>query len=116
MTALPKDNRLKKRSDFAKIYNSGAKAIRTKHFTFLVKPKLLDSNRMGVVVRKKIFKQAVKRNYIRRVANSLFMVDKQRLASSDIIAILSKPINLSFNDIQQDWLYFLKKFSLSEQQ
>ena len=116
MTALPKDNRLKKRSDFKKIYTSGAKAIKTEHFTFLVKPNVYTFCRIGVVVRKKIFKQAVKRNYIRRVTNSLFLKDKKTLTSIDVIAILTRPINLSFTDIQADWSQFLKKITLSEQQ
>ena len=114
MTALPKNNRLKKRSDFTKIYRSCARTIHTDQFTFLIKPQSLSHSRLGVVIRKKIFKQAVKRNYIRRVANSLFVNHENKLISFDIIAILSKPINLSFIDIQRDWLCFLKKFTSSE--
>lgn len=115
MTALPKDYRLKKRSDFSNLYRSGASAFKTQHFTFLVKPNSFENSRLGVVVRKKIFKQAVYRNYIRRVTNSLFISQKQTLISSDIIAILTKPIELNFKIIKHEWDMFFEKVTLREQ-
>ena len=112
MTALPKDFRLKTRSDFSNIYKSGANAYKTRHFTFLVKPNHLGNARIAVVIRKKIMKKAVYRNYIRRVANTLFVNEK--LGSVDIIAILTKPIDLNFNMIKFDWYKFLERTTLRE--
>ena len=116
MTALPKDFRLKKRSDYLNLYKSGANTIKTKYFTFLIKPNKKNNPRLGVVVRKKIIKQAVKRNYVRRVANSLFIIDKQALEKIDIVIILSKnkPLTLDFNDIKHDWSKFLNELHLSK--
>lgn len=114
MTALPKDYRLKKRSDFSNLYKSGANAFKTQHFTFLVKPNHAGNARIAVVVRKKIIKKAVYRNYIRRVANTLFVNEEQNIGSVDIIAILRKPIELNFSVIKRDWNKFLEKATLRE--
>ncbi|MDG2348484.1 MAG: ribonuclease P protein component [Gammaproteobacteria bacterium] len=114
MTALPKDLRLIKRSDFSNIYKSGANAYKTKHFTFLVKPNRVGNARIAVVIRKKIIKKAVFRNYIRRVANTLFVNENENLGSVDIIAILTRPIELNFNMIKLDWYKFLEKATLRE--
>ncbi|MEE2770520.1 MAG: ribonuclease P protein component [Pseudomonadota bacterium] len=114
MTALPKDFKLIKKSDFLNVYNSNARAIKTKHFIFLVKDNTQQKTRLGVVVRKKIFKQAVKRNYIRRVMNSLFIQDQKDVGHIDIVTILSRPIKLNFEEIKQDWKLFLRKLILSD--
>jgi len=62
---LPKDNRLKKKMDFTRIYRKG-RSYSTLYLWIKVLPNHLDHNRIGFVVSRKVSKKAVTRNQIKR--------------------------------------------------
>lgn len=106
MSALPKDFRLRKTIDYNNVYQTKALSIKTKRFVFLVKQNEEKTPRLGIVVRKKLIKQAVKRNYIRRVLKSLFYMNRDSFKSVDIIAILIEPVQMNIEKILKDWQEF----------
>lgn len=67
---LPKINRLKKKTDFTRVYREG-RSSSTLGLWVKVLPNHLDHNRIGVVVSRKISKKAVVRNQIKRRLRSL---------------------------------------------
>lgn len=101
MTALPKEYRLRKRSEFSRVYKGSPRTFRTKHFLFLYKSS--QAGKVGLVVRKKIYKLAVHRNYIRRILKMLYAKSHVLFSHVDLIVIPTKPMLLSCDVIQNEW-------------
>lgn len=106
MSALPQWLRIKKKSEFSAFYGRSSEVFKTPHFVFLKQSK--PTPRLGVVVRKKIFKSAVNRNYLKRVLRSLFYRDYKRFRGMDLVVVARKPIVLNFNFIEKEWNNFVQ--------
>ncbi len=79
-----RDERIKKRGEFLKIYSEGIKT-ETEHFKIAVLPNNLKIRRLGITVSRKVGK-AVKRNYIKRCVREYFRLNKEFFPeSSDIV-------------------------------
>ena len=86
---LPKANRLKHKTDFARVLENGSK-VRTAHLLFFVTPSPTEQFRLGVVVSKKVSKKAVTRNGIRRVLSEIFRPSLPTLPPSDVVILVSR--------------------------
>lgn len=62
---LSKINRLRKKKDFARIYQRG-RSFSTPYLWLKILPNQLEDNRFGIVVSRKVSKKAVTRNLIKR--------------------------------------------------
>lgn len=106
MSALPQWLRIKKQSDFIEFYRKESKVYKTPYFVFLKQQN--QALRLGVVVRKKTFKSAVSRNYLKRVVKTLFYRDRHLLSEMDLVVVARKPIELEFHLIEKEWNQFVK--------
>jgi len=68
---LPSALRLKKQADFKRVLDAGLKR-RFDNFLVFFRPSDLAMSRLGMVVSKKVAKQAVRRNKLRRQISQLF--------------------------------------------
>lgn len=99
---LPIKHRLKKKKDFERVFKQG-KNIKSK--LFFIKFLLTQNNysRVGIVVSKKISKQAVKRNKIKRQLRAVAQKEIKSFSSiMDIIIIALPPIQKAgYQEIEQ---------------
>ncbi len=83
---FPKEDRIRKRSDFLKIFKAGAKC-KTHHFRVSLCPNELGCRRLGVAVGK-VVGSAVKRNRVKRLLREFFRSHKEDLPfSSDLVIV-----------------------------
>ncbi len=86
-----KHQHMRSGADFDRVFRGGSRA-RSDLFTIAVRPNGLQHSRLGLSVGKRIWKSAVKRNYIRRVFREAFRTSQHELpAGLDIIMIPGRP-------------------------
>lgn len=99
---LPKQNRLKKKKDFDRVFNEGS-YLDTPLFLVKSAKNNLKVSRFGFVVSKKVSPKAVERNRIKRIMREVVRKAIQNEKELDIIFI-SKPTitQQSFFKIQEE--------------
>ena len=107
---LPKQNRLKKQKDFERVFKSG-KSAKGKYFFLKALPSSKESVRIGFVVSKKVAKQAVLRNKIKR---RLRAAAKERLSKTtkgyDVIIVAFPAIkSASYQEVKKDIALAIEK-------
>jgi ribonuclease P protein component len=71
----------------------------------MARPNGLEHPRLGVVVSKRVARQAVARNYMKRVVREVFRLGQQEIASLDIVARVHKPFEKKdFAAVREDLL------------
>ena len=110
---LPTINRLRKKKDFAKVYQRGYSYSSLLLWLKLL-PNDLSYNRVGIVVSTKVSKKAVERNRIKRRLRALI---KDYLSSIKpgydiIITARVRIIDKSFQEIDQDLKSLLQRAQL----
>jgi ribonuclease P protein component len=112
--------RLKGRSDFLRIQNSGRKWI-ARHFVLQLDQGTTDHNRFGVTVTKRLDKSAVGRNRMKRrlraVAYDVLATDKKYGAilgdKHDFVLIARQGLaEAGYDDLKKDLRWCLKKLSM----
>jgi ribonuclease P protein component len=89
-----KKERLRRRSEFSALFQSG-KRIHSEYLTVILSTNSSGMRRLGLVVGKKVGKAAVRRNRMKRLLREFFRLNKHRLpASQDILIVARK--NFSF--------------------
>ncbi len=83
-----KDERIKKRADFLKVYKEGTQTD-TGHFKIAVLPNSLNTRRLGITVSKKTG-NAVRRNRIKRCLREYFRQNKELFPPSSDIVITAR--------------------------
>ncbi len=73
-----KHQHMRSKRDFDRVFRGGSRA-RSDLFTVAVHPNDLEHSRLGLSVGKRIWKSAVKRNYIRRVFREAFRLTQHEL-------------------------------------
>ena len=97
--SLPASQRLKKPSQFQSVYQSKQWGG-SRHFTFNVLAQEQSNPVFGVTVSKKVSKNAVDRNRIKRQVREFFRHKKSELDNADIV-ITAKPSCMKANDDQR---------------
>lgn len=88
---LPKENRLKKKKDFQKVFSSGEMVQGETVGVLFSKTK--DKTRVGIVVSSKVSKKAVERNRVRRAVQESFRKFLPRITQPlDIVVLVKKKI------------------------
>lgn len=81
-SGLPKENRLRKRSEFQAVYKKG-KRIQGRFMTAFIMPSETSFQRIGITASKKAIGNAVKRNRSRRLLREAFRLSKEELGKLD---------------------------------
>jgi len=105
---LPRKNKLKKKTDFKKVFDKG-KYYGSSFISLKAFENDLDYSRFGVIVGSKISKKAVDRNKIkRRIENSISL---ENIKAGQDIVIMVKPLILekTFAEIKDQLSGLLKK-------
>lgn len=90
---LPKQNRLKKKKDFEKVFKGG-KIVKCQDLFLKYVPNDAEESKIGIVVSKKVSKRAVDRNKAKRRIREIFRLIDGRLKSGfNIIAVAYPSIN-----------------------
>lgn len=96
---FPKDKRLRKRSDFIRVYREGKK-FSGPYFTLYLLPVPARAGRLGLTVSKKVG-NAAKRNRIKRVLREYFRCHQQHFEHLDVV-IQVKPQAAQTGDTLDD--------------
>lgn len=109
---LPKENRLKKRKEFAYIYKNGKK-INSKNLSIIITPSKLNVLKVGFSVSNKVGK-AVQRNKIKRQLRSIIRTQLNNLRIHQNFVLIAHPsiLECDFSKIEAECLYLLKKGNL----
>lgn len=111
-------NRIKKRSEFIRVQESGKK-FHTPHFIIFILPSLDDYSKFGITVSKKVDKRATIRNKLKRRLREFFRLNKNKLSCNIKLVVIAKnnSANINFHDIRKELsllLYKNKFFSNTE--
>jgi ribonuclease P protein component len=110
---LPKENRLKNKSDFENVFEKG-KAFR-EDFLFLKRVENnLEETRFGIIVSKKVSNKAVIRNKARRRISDVITLNLLNIKKGmDVVIIAGNQIKeKSFKDIKEKEIELLSKAGL----
>ena len=109
---LPKDNRLKKRKEFAYIYKNGKK-LNSKNLSIIITPSKLNITKVGFSVSNKVGK-AVQRNKIKRQLRSIVRKELNNLRIHQNFVLIAHPtiMECDFSKIEAEVIYLLKKGNL----
>ena len=110
---LPKENRLKKKKDFEKLFEEG-KSFREKFLALKINKNSLNNNRFGFIVSKKVSKKAVMRNKIKRQLREIVRKEIDNYQKGFDIAIIALPgiESKSFEEMSQALECVLKKIKI----
>ena len=110
---LPKENRLKKKKDFEKLFKEG-RSFKEKFLVLKVNKNNLSNNRFGFIVSKKISKKAVVRNKIKRQLRESVRKEINNHQKGFDVAVITLPgIELKdFGEISQVLECLLKKVKI----
>ncbi len=81
---FPSEFRLKRRTDFKRVYESGTKRV-GRYFTIFILPTGKEG-RIGIVVSRR-FGKAVERNRIKRLIREAYRLNRVKFAGMDIVVI-----------------------------
>lgn len=87
--AFKKIEKLRRRSEFSALFKSG-KRIHSEYLTVILSTNTSDVRRLGLVVGKKVRKEAVRRNRMKRLLREFFRLNKHRLSASQDILIVAR--------------------------
>ena len=105
---MEKAYRIKKNSDFQKIYKKGKSVANRQFVVYTYKNRDLKHFRLGISVSKKLG-NAVTRNRIKRAIRENFKVHKQNIIAKDIIVIARQPAkDMNTLEIQSSLEHVLK--------
>ncbi len=109
---LPKNNRLKKRKEFAYIYKNG-KRFNSKNLSLVVAPSKLNVTKVGFSVSNKVGK-AVQRNKIKRQLRFIVRKQLNNLRIHQNFVLIAHPtiVECDFSKIEAEVQYLLKKGNL----
>lgn len=95
-----KNERLRRRSEFSALFQSG-KRIHSEYLTVILSTNSSGMRRLGLVVGKKVGKAAVRRNRMKRLLREFFRLNKHRLpASQDILIVARKDFSfMKYRDL-----------------
>jgi len=98
--AFKKNERLRRRIEFSALFKSG-KRIHSEYLTVILSTNTSDVRRLGLVVGKKVRKEAVRRNRMKRLLREFFRLNKHRLpASQDILIVARKDFSfMKYRDL-----------------
>ncbi|MDP1993244.1 MAG: ribonuclease P protein component [Syntrophales bacterium] len=97
-----KDERIRKRQDYLRIYEQGARRY-SHRFTIITCRNPLGITRLGTTVSKKAG-NAVQRNRIKRLLREFFRLNKSRLPTAQDIVIIAKKgiLPLTYNEVRAE--------------
>ena len=108
--SYPGKYRLKKRSEFLKLQQSGKK-LHTKNFLIVIGETTSSTHRLGVVVSRKVDKRAVVRNKIKRRLREIFRLKRGIFSKGfDIVIIARKnAADCNYREMERQILGTLRK-------
>ncbi|MCW5601143.1 ribonuclease P protein component [Nitrosomonas sp.] len=87
--SLPKARRLHRAAEFQSVIRF-KRSVSGQFLQFFIKPSPLDYPRLGLIVAKKLERQAVKRNRLKRVLREIFRIHQQELDKVDCVFRLQR--------------------------
>lgn len=101
------ESRLKSAGDFDYVFKKPRRST-SRYFTVLVRPNALGQARLGLIISKKVAKQAVRRNRLKRIIRESFRQHGDVLAGLDVVVIGKPSANfkdnqLLFETINRHW-------------
>ncbi|MCD6047524.1 MAG: rnpA [Gammaproteobacteria bacterium] len=112
------ENRLKTPTAFSRAFEHGYR-VHLKLGMYLLVPNTLGIARLGLVIAKKKLRQAVKRNYVKRLQREVFRQYQASFLGYDIVFVAGQKISqlLCQNDgytlCQADWQLLVKRLPRS---
>jgi ribonuclease P protein component len=101
--------RLRKTDEYSSVF-AFRKAIKGQFFVLHYRPSSEASARLGVVIANKLARQAVQRNFIKRMARELFRHARETLACHDLIFRLhTSPKSATRADLRADMQQVLRR-------
>ncbi|MCO6428247.1 ribonuclease P protein component [Nitrosomonas communis] len=89
--SLSKKHRLHKAAEFQSVIRF-RRMVSGEFFQLYVKPSNLDYSRLGLIVAKKMVRQAIKRNRLKRLLREVFRIHQQELDNMDCVFRLQRAL------------------------
>ena len=106
--ALPRAERISRRPEFERVYETGAK-VHGRFMTLFVLPAGASGTRLGVAATRKLGSAAV-RNRAKRLARELFRRHKITAGRADVVVVPRREmLDASFPDLETDYLSTLER-------
>lgn len=99
-----KRQRLTKADEFSSVF-SLRRTIHAQYLQTFIRPNGLDCARLGLVVSKQVARQAVKRNYMKRVVREYFRLHATEIEGFDIIVRVKQAFYRSEGALAQQALH-----------
>lgn len=111
LATLGKEERLRKRSQYLKLYNEGTK-VSGRHFYVYFLENELDSSRLGITVSRRVGKPVV-RNRIKRLLREVFRKHKHLIhPSADLVINATKSsVGVSLSCLEKEFLQAVKSWN-----
>jgi ribonuclease P protein component len=100
---FPGKNRIRKSYDFREVFKKG-NTYTTRNFIVHCNNTSLGYPRLGVVIGKKLFASAVKRNRLKRIIREVFRKNKHQFNSLDVVIVANKKSaeTLNYNNTRKE--------------
>lgn len=110
---LPVKYRLKKTTEFDKVYKTG-RSFGTKLISFKFRENNLGISRFGFVVSLKVHKKSTKRNLLKRRMREVIRLNLDKIKPGYDVVISAKPgsAGMEYGEIERDILFAMKKVGL----
>ena len=86
-TRFPRRARLTEASDYGQVFKQCSYRLSDRWFTLLANPNEVDQPRLGLAISRKVVRNAVARNRIKRVIRESFRHWQTRLGTQDIVIL-----------------------------
>lgn len=106
---FPPAVRLRERADYNLVFSAPEHRSSDRYFTVLGRFNVLNTARLGLVVKKKDIKRAHERNRIKRLAREYFRCHREALPHLDLVIIAKTPASLVDNEMVRQSLHWHQK-------
>ncbi len=106
---MSKFNSLKKNKEFKNVYNE-KKSISDENLIIYTKKNILDKNRIGISISKKVGNSVIRHKIIRRIREIFRLNEKYLKKSYDIVVVCKKNVKeIKYENIKESFLFLCKK-------
>lgn len=95
---FPRHVRLLSTRDFQAVFRDKTSRSSDQRWTLLVRPNMLEHARLGMAISKRVLKNAVDRNRIKRIVRESFRSHQQVLSGLDIVVMCRDEVKQMAND------------------
>ena len=107
---LPRESRITRPKEYTQIFQGG-KMLKGKYWQVIAKPTTHAGPKLGLAISKKVFKLAVERNRIKRIARETFRLEKSKLDPWGFVVMARKNQNNNYAELSNELINLFHKLA-----